>query len=65
MNSFSWLPTSWADSEEASARAGNIDIARRNEARNPPTDLLVRMRPEVEANRWEQRMTTLDEVAQA
>ena len=65
MNSFSWLPTSWANSEEARARAGNIDIARRNGARNPPTDLLVRLGPEAKANRWEQRMTTLDEMAQA
>jgi hypothetical protein len=63
MNSFSWLPTSWADSEELSDKLGNI--ARRNGVRNPPTDLLVCMRPEAEANRWEQRMTTLDEVAQA
>jgi len=47
MNSFSWLPTSWADSEELSNKLGNI--ARRNGVRNPPTDLLLCMRPEAEA----------------
>jgi hypothetical protein len=26
MNSFSWLPTSWADSREASARAGKSAV---------------------------------------